>query len=879
MDGHFRVLGLPRNCTETELKRAYRQKALQLHPDRNPNGAEAFKRVNAAYEALTVYLRRNPSQLHSGGGGNRTTYAGGGGSGGDGQPRHSSGASPFDSRYSASGAAHFFARNQQTPQQQADQPQSSSAKTAYRYGGTSQRTYAADGTPAGACRGGGQAAGFTAAPDPPSPLFTEAELFNDDVPPGGWNFTDGAKPFTHFSSSTAHRASYTSGAQKASPPFPTSTAAPPSSFTSASEERWRRAHGARVPVSAYNPTWTPSKRASLPTGSVGAHHPSPPPPPPSSSSSGSSSEGSRVYFSSTTKAAAPRTAAAQSEHSGRQNVNGESAAPFSAPSTHQTEEEAAGRAKATGGHSNESSTTAAAASGPSHQFTQSSSSFFHHTNAEDGKQPAPAAAQAGTTTTASSSPPSSDERNAPTAVHEDAPHPRRCPSPPQRSSNTSAAPSADRRPMSASSFTSRPQSPWCGTTRTGLASFLRGTGGEEVGGGSEFDRSPLPSVGGGGDSERLDSLRQEWARLERTIDAKLWNRTKLTSSSGAATAVPPASSPPPSAQLPPRSRLPRASYSPSPPPPPSPPPRPSSGSSSSRLASRPVSSCGAGSRVPFTSATGLPTRVPSPPVTAFPAATPQRTVDGASSPHDVETGRSRLSRPASADANRRGSRSPPQHCSVFPPSTTGTATHSGHTAEDGVPPEVGAPAYAAPQTSSTSSSPTTSTAKASASTMSSESDVEGNRTAVHFRTAAGEAAPATGNRKMSAAEHQDAILHERRLLQRQVFLQRYAPDPADVGTMGDAEVYVLASMLEDVTAKVKAVLAARLTRGMCSRCQRQEKVAAQGATAATTKTMVTTPLTQASVFLCRHACVCADCAKSATECPLCGSPALGRERP
>eukprot|EP00796_Vickermania_ingenoplastis_P000002 gene2-2_t len=52
MDLHFRTLGLQRGCSEADLKKAYRAKALLFHPDRNPNGAEAFKQVHTAYEAL-----------------------------------------------------------------------------------------------------------------------------------------------------------------------------------------------------------------------------------------------------------------------------------------------------------------------------------------------------------------------------------------------------------------------------------------------------------------------------------------------------------------------------------------------------------------------------------------------------------------------------------------------------------------------------------------------------------------------------------------------------------------------------------------------------------------------------------------------------------
>ncbi|MBN3036540.1 MAG: molecular chaperone DnaJ [Bacteroidales bacterium] len=58
---YYEVLGLSRNATDAEIKKAYRQLALKYHPDRNPGdkaAEEKFKEAAEAYEVLSNSEKR-----------------------------------------------------------------------------------------------------------------------------------------------------------------------------------------------------------------------------------------------------------------------------------------------------------------------------------------------------------------------------------------------------------------------------------------------------------------------------------------------------------------------------------------------------------------------------------------------------------------------------------------------------------------------------------------------------------------------------------------------------------------------------------------------------------------------------------------------------
>jgi len=75
---YYEVLEVSKNATTEEIKKAYRKKALQYHPDKNPDNKEAeekFKEGNEAYEILS-----NPDK--------RAAYDRHGHAGVDGHKRH-----------------------------------------------------------------------------------------------------------------------------------------------------------------------------------------------------------------------------------------------------------------------------------------------------------------------------------------------------------------------------------------------------------------------------------------------------------------------------------------------------------------------------------------------------------------------------------------------------------------------------------------------------------------------------------------------------------------------------------------------------------------------------------------------------------------------
>ncbi|GAX24350.1 DnaJ homolog subfamily B member 11 [Fistulifera solaris] len=80
----YKLLGISRDATLKEIKKAYRQKSLEYHPDKNKEegASERFAEINYAYEVLSDQEKRDIYNRHGEEGLKRHEQRGGGGGGG-----------------------------------------------------------------------------------------------------------------------------------------------------------------------------------------------------------------------------------------------------------------------------------------------------------------------------------------------------------------------------------------------------------------------------------------------------------------------------------------------------------------------------------------------------------------------------------------------------------------------------------------------------------------------------------------------------------------------------------------------------------------------------------------------------------------------------
>ncbi len=79
---YYEVLGVAKNATADELKKAYRKKALQFHPDKNPGDKEAEEKFKEAAEAYDVLSDADKRARYDQFGHNMGNMGGAGGAGG-----------------------------------------------------------------------------------------------------------------------------------------------------------------------------------------------------------------------------------------------------------------------------------------------------------------------------------------------------------------------------------------------------------------------------------------------------------------------------------------------------------------------------------------------------------------------------------------------------------------------------------------------------------------------------------------------------------------------------------------------------------------------------------------------------------------------------
>ena len=60
---YYDILGIDKNATIKQIKKAYKKMSMKYHPDKNKHGTEMFKEINEAHQVLSDETKRRDYDL------------------------------------------------------------------------------------------------------------------------------------------------------------------------------------------------------------------------------------------------------------------------------------------------------------------------------------------------------------------------------------------------------------------------------------------------------------------------------------------------------------------------------------------------------------------------------------------------------------------------------------------------------------------------------------------------------------------------------------------------------------------------------------------------------------------------------------------------